>query len=64
MNNPFDTSDDLDPWARPEGGPAEEPVTNADVMSASEMHEHDQACEAAQDAADEARWAAEAARDA
>ncbi|MDJ0460605.1 hypothetical protein [Streptomyces sp. H27-C3] len=35
-------------------------MTNADVMSASEMHEYDQAAEFAQDAADDARHAATA----
>ncbi|MFB4424820.1 hypothetical protein C5F59_027540 [Streptomyces sp. QL37] len=35
-------------------------MTNADVMSAEEMHKYDQAAEALLDAQDEERWAAEA----
>ena len=35
-------------------------MTNADVMSAEEMHEYDQHDEAVLDAQDEERWATEA----
>ncbi|MFB7399765.1 hypothetical protein ACFCZR_06295 [Streptomyces rubiginosohelvolus] len=36
-------------------------MTNADVMSGEELHEHDQAAEARLDAQDEERFAEEAA---